>query len=136
MSDQIAELLARAHTEVEAAQLLASAKFAEQAASRAYYGAFYAAEAALLTLGQTRSKHSGVIAAFGRMVVQEGAFDVRLGGELRRLFELRNAADYSWLDAPANSSEGDDSIASARSFIEAVESWIAARRGQRPKRRR
>jgi uncharacterized protein (UPF0332 family) len=54
-----------------------------------------AAEAALLTLGETRSKHSGVVAAFGRVVVKEGGFDPALGAELRRLLELRNAADYS-----------------------------------------
>ncbi len=105
--------------------MLASAEFADQAISRAYYGAFYAAEAALIALGETRSKHSGVVAAFGRLVVREGGFDATLGGELRRLFELRNAADYSWLDAP--NPEADDPIGAAKRFVEGVERWIAER---------
>ena len=105
--------------------MLASAGFADQAISRAYYGAFYAAEAALIALGETRSKHSGVVAAFGRLVVREGGFDATLGGELRRLFELRNAADYSWLDAPYP--EADDPIGAATRFVEGVERWIAGR---------
>jgi len=125
VNDRTRSLLARARTELDAARVLASAGFSDQAISRAYYGAFYAAEAALLTLGQTRSKHSGVVAAFGRSVVREGGFDVRLGGELRRLFELRNAADYSWLDTPDR--EGDDSIGAAQRFVDGVERWIADR---------
>jgi uncharacterized protein len=126
VSGRTAALLARARTELDAARVLASAGFADQAISRAYYGAFYAAEAALLTSGETRSKHSGVVAAFGRVVVREGGFDVRLGGELRRLFELRNAADYSWLDAPDR--EGEDPMGAAQRFVDGVEHWIADRR--------
>jgi uncharacterized protein (UPF0332 family) len=127
VSERIAALLARSGTELEAARVLASSGFADQAISRAYYGAFYAAEAALHALDETRSKHSGVVAAFGRLVVREGGFDAKLGGELRRLFELRNAADYSWLDAP--SSDADDPIGAAERFVEGVERWIADRPG-------
>lgn len=116
--------LGRARTEVEAARTLAAAGFPEQAISRAYYGAFYAAEAALLTLDETRSKHAGVLAAFGRMVVKDGGFDPAVGAELRRLFELRNAADSSWLDAPQETQAADDPIAAAERFIDAVERWI------------
>jgi hypothetical protein len=125
VTGRIRALLERSRTELEAARVLASAGFADQATSRAYYGAFFAAEGALLALGETRSKHSGVVAAFGRLVVKEGGFDATLAGELRRLFELRNAADYSWLDAPQ--SEGDDPIAHAERFVDAVERWIADR---------
>jgi uncharacterized protein (UPF0332 family) len=125
VSDRTRALLTRSRTELDAARVLASAGFADQATSRAYYGAFYAAEAALLTLGETRSKHSGVVSAFGRLVVQERGFDATLGGELRRLFELRNAADYSWLDAPHPA--GDDPIADAERFVDGVERWIADR---------
>ena len=127
MSARTTALIARAHTELDAARTLAGAGFADQATSRAYYAAFYAAEAALLVLGETRSKHSGVIAAFGRLVVKEHGFDPRAGGELRRLFELRNAADYSWLDEPDTTDE--DPIAIADRFVAAVERWLADRSG-------
>jgi uncharacterized protein (UPF0332 family) len=124
VSDRVAALLTRSRTELDAARLLAEADFGDQAISRAYYGAFYAAEAALFSLGETRSKHSGVLAAFGRLVVRDGGFDPALGGELRRLFELRNAADYSWLDEPARD---EAPVAAAERFVGGVDRWIAAR---------
>lgn len=127
MSGRLTALLARARTEIAAADTLASAGFEEQSTSRAYYAAFFAAEAALLTVGETRSKHSGVIAAFGRLVVKEGGLNPDAGAVLRRLFEMRNAADYSWLDAPTEP-VSKDPIADARGFVDAVETWIGERR--------
>ncbi len=64
--------LDRADQEVGAARALTEGGFTSQAVSRAYYAAFYAAEAALLAVGETRSKHGGVISAFGKYVVQGG----------------------------------------------------------------
>ncbi len=125
MTDRRAALLSRSRTEIDAARTLAAAGFGPQSASRAYYAAFYAAEAALGVLGETRSKHSGVLAAFGRLVVKEGGMDPELGRVLRRLFELRNAADYSWLDAPQEPS--GDPADDAERFVAAVEAWIRAR---------
>ena len=126
MTGRSAALLARARTELEAARTLSSAGFGDQATSRAYYAAFYAAEAALLAVGETRSKHSGVVAAFGRVVVKEGGFDAALGAELRRLFELRNAADYSWLDEPQPGGN-DDPVSDAKRLVDGIEHWIAER---------
>ena len=100
-----------------------------QATSRAYYGAFYAAEAALLRLGETRSKHSGVLSAFGLLVIKQGGFDSALGGELRRLFELRGVADYLWLDEPQL--EDYDPIEASERFIDGVERWLDARVNER-----
>lgn len=53
--------LARSREEISAAKLLAGGGFAVQSVSRAYFAAFYAAEAALLSLGESRSRHSGVM---------------------------------------------------------------------------
>lgn len=91
----VAGLMARAQEELAAARLLANGGFAAQAVSRAYYGAFYAAEAVLLQLDETRSKHSGVVAAFVRLVVQPGGIDPDAGRLLRSLFDRRAQADYS-----------------------------------------
>jgi uncharacterized protein (UPF0332 family) len=51
--------LARCREELAAARLLADKGFEAQAVSHAYFAAFFAAETALLALGETRSKHSG-----------------------------------------------------------------------------
>lgn len=88
------ELLERARTELTAGRSLAAAGFPAQAVTHAYYWAFFAAEAALLALGETRAKHSGVISAFGQLVTRTGGVDAETGATLRRLFELRNVATH------------------------------------------
>lgn len=115
----------RSRRELEAARFLANGGFAEQAVSRAYYAAFYAAEEALLALGETRSKHSGVIAAFERLVVREGGVDPSAGRNLRSLFRQRSEADYG--GAPASSREADEAIRDAGAVLDATESWLADR---------
>jgi uncharacterized protein (UPF0332 family) len=58
-------LIARGDTELLAARHLEEAGFSAQATSRPYYAAFYAAEATLLSLGETHSKHSGYCQPLG-----------------------------------------------------------------------
>ena len=122
MTDRVAVLLGRARQEVDAAQALVLAGFELQSVSRAYFGVFYAAEAALLEIGETRSRHSAVIAAFGRLVVKDGGMSPDTAATLRRPFELRNAADYNWLDADEREAAG--AISAAEEFIDAVATWI------------
>lgn len=77
------DLVRRARREVEAARVLHEGGFAPQAISRSCCASFYAAQAALLSLGETRSKHSGVAAAFIRLVVREGGLDAVAHGTRR-----------------------------------------------------
>jgi len=122
MSDEQADSLARSRQELEAARLLAESGFGAQAISRAYFAAFFAAEAALLLLGETRSKHSGVISAFGRRVVREGGLEESTGRSLRSLFERRNEADYGSPSVTAE--EAEAALADAEQFVDAVASWL------------
>ena len=117
--------LGRSRREIEAARLLAEGDFGAQAISRAYYAAFYAAEQALISLGESRSKHSGVIAAFGKLVIREGGLDEKIGRALRSLFEQRNDVDYG--EAVASSEDAERAIRDAQRFVEAVESWLGGR---------
>jgi uncharacterized protein (UPF0332 family) len=119
-------VLARSRQEIEAARLLAGGGFAVQAISRAYYAAFYAAERALATLGESRSKRSGVISTFGRRVIREGGLDEEAGRVLRSLFEQRNSADYD--EAPASVDDAERAIGDAERFVNSVESWLESRR--------
>jgi uncharacterized protein (UPF0332 family) len=114
--------LTRSRQEIEVARLLADRGFAAQAVSRTYYAAFYAAEEALISLGETRSKHSGVIAAFGKVVVREGGLDEQEGRILRSLFEQRNTVDYGV--GAASSEDAELAIRDAERFVDAVESWL------------
>lgn len=116
----------RSRRELAAARLLASGGFHAQAVSRAYFAAFFAAEEALSALGETRSKHSGVISAFGRVVVRGSRFDEEVGRLLRSLFERRNLADYATLDVPKE--ESARAIDDAQRFVDAVGAWLRNRR--------
>ena len=118
--------LERCWEELAAARLLAGKGFEAQAVSRAYFAAFFAAEAALLALGETRSKHSGVVSAFVRLLVRGGQLDEEIGRLLRSLFERRNEADYSPVDVPAE--EADAAIRDAERVVDAVETWLTQHR--------
>lgn len=122
MTDRVG--LERCWEELAAARLLAGSGFEAQAVSRAYFAAFFAAEAALLALGETRSKHSGVVSAFVHLLIRGGQFDEVTGRLLRSLFERRNEADYSPVDVPGE--EADAAIRDAERVVSAVEAWLSS----------
>jgi uncharacterized protein (UPF0332 family) len=115
----------RSREELAAARLLADGGFVDQAISRAYYAAFHAATAALQALGETRSKHAGVVAAFERLVVRAGGIDPGAGRVLRSLFRQRQEADYG--SAPAPLAEADAALAEAERLVDAIEAWLSRR---------
>lgn len=124
MTDKtVEERLTRAASDLDASRLLVESGFPDQATSRAYYAAFYAAEAAVLWLGETRSSHAGLIAAFGSSVVKKGGFEPSVAALLRELFDLRNDADYELLDS-ITKDHAQQAIASAERFVNAVEVWL------------
>lgn len=116
--------LRRAYEELAAARHLTAGGFAAQAISRAYYAAFYAAEAALQHLGETRSKHSGIIAAFGQLLVRTGEIDQEAGKLLRSLFDRRSGADYDWGDPPSPA-DAAQAIDDADRVVRSVENWLS-----------
>jgi uncharacterized protein (UPF0332 family) len=121
VTEGVDALLSRASQELGAARVLADNDFPRQAASRAYFAAFYSAEAALLALGETRSRHSGVVSAFGRLVVKDGGLDPEIGRLLNDLFAARGEADYG---EGTGSEEAAAAIADAERFVESVRGWI------------
>jgi uncharacterized protein (UPF0332 family) len=123
LRDLVRGALERAREDLAAARHLAGGGFPAQAMSSAYYAAFHAAEAALLALDEARSKHAGVLAAFGRLVVRDRGFPEDVGRLLRSLFERRNEADYGGVQVSADRAE--DAVRDAERFLSAVESWLA-----------
>ena len=122
MTEEEVPELERSRQELTAAKLLNDNGFPGQAVSRSYYAAFYAAEAALLRLGEVRSKHAGVIAAVGRLLVVERGLDPRAGRLLRSLFERRSRADYDAETVPPE--EGARAIDDAAFVVSAMEPWL------------
>jgi uncharacterized protein (UPF0332 family) len=125
VSDPVKRELERARREIAAARALIDTGFPEKAVSSAYYAVFHAAVAALLELGETRSKHSGVLSAFGRLVIKEGGFDREIGAVRRRLFERRNDVEYGL--EPASGEEAGADTDDAERFVTEGERWIEHR---------
>jgi uncharacterized protein (UPF0332 family) len=117
--------LTRARDELAAARLLAEHGFAAQAVSRSYFAAFYAAEAALLAVGEVRSKHAGVVAAVARVLVRDRGLEPEAGRLLRSLFERRSRADYDVGGTPAE--EASRAVADATTVVDLMQSWMSSR---------
>ena len=122
MSEASTAGLDRSRQELAAARLLAGHGFAAQAVSRAYFAAFYAAEVALVRLGEVRSKPAGVVAAVGRVLVIERGLDPQVGRLLRSLFERRSRADYRAEVVPVE--EGARAVTDAAFVVEAITAWL------------
>lgn len=94
MSLSSKDLLKKAQESLDAARLLLEEGFVDIAAGRAYFTMFYVAQAFLLTDDLSFSKHSAVIAAFGRDFVKTGKIDSRFHRYLIDAQEIRLIADY------------------------------------------
>ncbi len=67
--------LEKSKEKLRVAKSLLAAKNYEDAVSRAYYSAFHAAQAILLTEGLKTSTHQGTVNLFGLHFVKTGRFD-------------------------------------------------------------
>jgi uncharacterized protein (UPF0332 family) len=79
---EIASYLERVDTDLQVASELLDKGYYDVAASRAYYAAFYAASALLLSEGLDTSKHSGVIALIHQHFVKSGKLNKEQGRNL------------------------------------------------------
>lgn len=82
------EALASAHADFDAQRW-------RSAINRAYYAAFYAASAVLLSRGLHFVKHAGVRTALHRDLVHTGLLATEHGKAYDELFEIRLIADYT-----------------------------------------
>jgi uncharacterized protein (UPF0332 family) len=118
-ADEIDANLARARQSLAAAQVLASEAYNDFVASRAYYAAFYAATALLLSEELTFNKHSGVIASIHRKFVKTGRLDAQHGKNLNWLFELRGIGDYGGM-VHVTKADAERAIRAASEFLQAI----------------
>jgi uncharacterized protein (UPF0332 family) len=122
-ADEIAANLERSEQSVQAARQLASGGYYDFAASRAYYAAFYAATAILLSEGLELSKHSAVIASIHQRFVKTGKLSKEQGKTLNWLFELRSVGDYGGT-AHVSRQQVELAIRAAGEFLSAIESLL------------
>ena len=111
---------------LESAQYNLEGGFDGVAVNRAYYAFFYAASALLLTMEITRSKHSGVLAAFREHYVKPGLFPAEDSIAYGEAFELRNISDYEML----GNIDRDQAIAvieNANQFVDRCNAFLKER---------
>lgn len=119
-ADEIDANWARAQQSLAAAQALASSAYYDFVASRAYYAAFYAATALLLSEELTFNKHSGVIASIHREFVKTERLAAQHGKNLNWLFELRGVGDYGGL-VHVTREDAEQAIRAASEFLQAIQ---------------
>lgn len=117
-------LLAKAKRSFEAAEGLLEDGHADFATSRAYYGCFYTAEALLFSKGFSYSRHSQVVAQFGRQFAKTGELDVRYHRLLIEAFGLRQAADYSATPETVSEEDAEHTIREGKQFLAAAREYL------------
>lgn len=122
--DLAGDLLAKARRSLEVAEGLLEGGHADFAASRAYYGCFYVAEALLFSEGSSYSRHSQVVAQFGRRFAKTGELDARYHRLLIEAFELRQAADYSAAPGTISREDAEHTIREGKEFLAAAREYL------------
>lgn len=120
---EIESHMERAEESIMAAKELINGEHFDFAASRAYYGAFYAATALLLNEDLQFRKHSGVLAAIHQGFVKTGKLDKQFGKDLNWLFELRSVGDYGVI-IHVGKDEAEESVKCVKAFLSAVRNLL------------
>ena len=94
-----------------------SGGFYGSAVDRAYYAIFYAANALLATQGLSRSRHSGVIAAFRQRFVKPGLIEAEYGDIYDRIMDDRHVSDYD-VESSINPDRAQTDLDDARRFVD------------------
>jgi uncharacterized protein (UPF0332 family) len=123
MTPEQGALIRKAKDSLKAARIMAEGELYDFAISRAYYTMFYVAQAFLLGEGKAYSKHSGVIAAFGKEFAKTGRVPKEFHSYLIEGFDRRNVGDYD-IKSDVTNEETTEQIVRAEKFVELAEKLI------------
>ncbi len=107
----------KAREKLEAARVLFTQGFIDDAVSRAYYAIFHAASALLLNEGITVESHGALKTMFGLRLVKTGKVDKKYGRILNEMKDERENGDYdifSGLEPP----DAEKAIRYAEDFLQ------------------
>ncbi len=117
--------LEKSREDLASARLLLEHGLFRAAVNRAYYAVFHLAAAALLTLGEERSKHSGVQSAFGQFLVRPGIVEPEYYEILKFARKLREESDYRDDLVTLTAEETAALLADAERFVTRLERYLA-----------
>lgn len=123
LSDQLQLMTGKAFRSIAAAHRNIEEGDYDFASSRAYYAAFYAMEAVLLTKELSYSKHAGVISAFNQHFVKTDIFPKEFSKSIARLFRERQTGDYDFnLSIDEKDAKEDTQI--AKKIVNAIVQYL------------
>ena len=117
MTPEIEALLSKARDSLSAARLLLEKGHYEISVSRSYYSMFYVAQAFLLSLNLSFSKHSAVIAAFGQKFTKTGKVPQQFHRYLIVGLEQRNEGDYEFMKI-LSKDDAVEQLSHAQEFVD------------------
>ena len=94
------------------------------AVNRAYYTVFHVASAALLWHDEQRSKHSGVQAAFGALLIKSGKIEPEYGKIYAEARRLREDQEYLFEDEPLTEADARRVVADCEQFVERLTRYL------------
>ena len=114
-----ADEMRRARESLRAAEVLAREALYADAVSDAYYAAFHAVRALLLSLGEEPRSHRGALHLFNVHFVRTGKVDARHLSTLARAQYNRIGADYG-ASTRFEQKDAEDEIVGARELVDAA----------------
>jgi uncharacterized protein (UPF0332 family) len=121
--DEVALYIEHARHMLQVAEHNLADGFYGSAINRAYYAIFYSANALLATQGITRSKHSGVIAAFRQFFVKPGLIEAEYGEIYARVMDDRHTSDYD-VETTIEPDRAQTDLGDAQQFVDRVERYL------------
>ena len=116
--------LTKSEEKLKAAHVLQKNRNFDDAVSRAYYAAFHAAQAVLLTEGLRAETHQGLVNLFGLHFVKTGKLDKKFGKFLANLKDDRENGDYEIYSA-IDEESARLAVKEAREFLKAMKHYLA-----------
>lgn len=116
----------RAITVLREAKVLADQELMEGATSRAYYSAFHAVQALLLTEGLQPKTHQGTLYLFNHHFVKMGLIEPEYSQILARAAKYREEADYRHT-MTFTREQTDKTIQEVASFLKRIETFLKGR---------
>lgn len=113
----------RAQTVLKEAKVLAEQELWEGATSRAYYAAFHATQAVLLTEGLQPKTHQGTIHLFNYHFVKKGRIEPEYSQVLARAAKYREEADYRH-NMTFTKQQTEETIEEVENFLKRMQSFL------------
>jgi len=117
MKKEQEQLINKASESIGAAEILFKEEYYEFCVSRTYYTMFYIAQAFLLDLSLSFSKHSAVISNFGKEFISTGKINKKFHRYLIDAQNIRNIGDYDTV-MEISEKEAETELKRAKEFIQ------------------